>query len=38
MKIVVAIKQVTARESALRISPSGRWIAEDDLTDRKSVV
>ncbi len=32
MKIVVAIKQVTARESVLRIAPSGRWIAEDDLT------
>jgi electron transfer flavoprotein beta subunit len=32
MKIVVAIKQVPARDSQLRIAPAGRWILEDDLT------
>ena len=32
MKIVVAIKQVPARDSQLRIAPSGKWIEEDDLT------
>src|SRR5947209_8488748 len=32
MKIVVAIKQVPARDSQLRVAPSGRWIQEDDLT------
>ncbi len=32
MKIVVAIKQVPARDSQLRIAPSGRWIEETDLT------
>jgi electron transfer flavoprotein beta subunit len=32
MKIVVAIKQVPARDSQLRIAASGRWIQEDDLT------
>ena len=32
MKIVVAIKQVPARDSQLRISPSGKWIDEEDLT------
>src|ERR1022692_2022585 len=31
MKILVAIKQVPARDSQLRIASSGRWIAEDDL-------
>jgi len=31
MKILVAIKQVPARDSQLRIALSGRWIAEDDL-------
>src|SRR6266568_424349 len=31
MKIVVAIKQVPARDSQLRIASSGRWIQEDDL-------
>lgn len=31
MKIVVAIKQVPARDSQLRISSSGKWIEEDDL-------
>jgi len=32
MKIVVAIKQVPARDSQLRISGSGKWIEEGDLT------
>jgi electron transfer flavoprotein beta subunit len=32
MKIVVAIKQVPARDSALRIDPSGLWIVEDELS------
>src|SRR5437660_11010659 len=32
MKIVVAIKQVPARDSQLRIAPSAKWIEEADLT------
>ncbi len=32
MKIVVAIKQVPARDSQLKIASSGQWIEEDDLT------
>src|SRR5947209_12427703 len=32
MKIVVAIKQVPARDSQLRVAASGKWIEEDDLT------
>src|SRR5690242_6718406 len=32
MKIAVAIKQVPARDSQLKIAPSGKWIEEDDLT------
>jgi electron transfer flavoprotein beta subunit len=32
MKIVVAIKQVPARDSQLHIASSGKWIEEDDLT------
>jgi electron transfer flavoprotein beta subunit len=32
MKIVVAIKQVPARDSQLRIAASGKWIEEGDLT------
>jgi len=32
MKIIVAIKQVPSRDSQLKISASGRWIEEDDLT------
>lgn len=32
MKIVVAIKQVPARDSQLRIDPSGNWIQSSDLT------
>jgi electron transfer flavoprotein beta subunit len=32
MKIIVAIKQVPARDSQLRISSSGKWIEEADLS------
>jgi electron transfer flavoprotein beta subunit len=32
MKIVVAIKQVPARDSQLRIASSGKWIEDADLT------
>ncbi len=32
MKIVVCIKQVPARDSLLRVDPSGSWIQETDLT------
>jgi electron transfer flavoprotein beta subunit len=32
MKIVVAIKQVPARDSQLRIASSAKWIEEEDLT------
>src|ERR1700758_5869935 len=32
MKIVVAIKQVPARDSQLRIAPSARWIEDADLS------
>src|SRR6478672_2111685 len=32
MKILVAIKQVPARDSQLKIASSGRWIAEEELT------
>src|ERR1041384_1606677 len=32
MKIVVAIKQVPARDAQLRIASSGQWIEEEDLT------
>src|SRR5436309_7533337 len=32
MKIVVAIKQVPARDSQLRIAASGKWIEDADLT------
>src|ERR1700761_2728049 len=31
MKIIVAIKQVPARDSQLRVAPSGKWIEENDL-------
>jgi electron transfer flavoprotein beta subunit len=31
MKIIVAIKQVPARDSPLRVDDSGRWILENDL-------
>jgi electron transfer flavoprotein beta subunit len=32
MQIVVAIKQVPARDSTIRIAPHGRWIEEPDLS------
>jgi electron transfer flavoprotein beta subunit len=32
MKILVAIKQVPVRDSALRVDASGRWISEGDLS------
>src|SRR5258708_5468719 len=32
MKIVVAIKQVPARDSLLRLNPAGAWIQEADLS------
>ena len=32
MKIIVAIKQVPARDSVLRVDSAGRWIQEGDLT------
>ena len=32
MKIVVAIKQVPARDSQLKLNSSGTWIEEDELT------
>ena len=32
MKIIVAIKQVPARDSQLRIAGSGKWIEEADLS------
>ncbi len=32
MKIVVCIKQVPARDSQLRVAPSGAWIQEADLS------
>ena len=32
MKIIVAIKQVPARDSSLRVDGSGKWIQNSDLT------
>ena len=32
MKVIVALKQVPARDSQLRIDPAGRWIETNDLT------
>src|SRR5579872_3119508 len=32
MKIIVCIKQVPARDSQLRVAPSGTWIQETDLS------
>ena len=32
MKIIVCIKQVPARDSQLRVAPSGAWIQETDLS------
>jgi len=32
MKIIVSVKQVAARDSALRLNSAGRWLAESDLS------
>ena len=32
MKIIVAVKQVPARDSAIRIDSAGKWIEEEDLS------
>ena len=32
MRVLVAIKQIPARDSVLRIDPSGRWVEEGDLS------
>jgi electron transfer flavoprotein beta subunit len=32
MKIIVAVKQVAARDSAIRIDAAGKWIEEQDLS------
>ena len=32
MKIIVAVKQVPVRDSAIRIDPAGKWIEEQDLS------
>lgn len=32
MKIIVSVKQVPARDSALRVSASGKWLDESDLS------
>ncbi|HEX4749917.1 MAG TPA: electron transfer flavoprotein subunit beta/FixA family protein [Bryobacteraceae bacterium] len=32
MKIIVSVKQVPARDSALRINATGKWLDESDLT------
>src|SRR6516162_9737803 len=32
MKIIVAIKQVPARDSSLRVDGAGKWIQDSDLT------
>lgn len=32
MKIIVSVKQVPARDSALRVNSDGRWLDESDLT------
>ena len=32
MKIIVSVKQVPARDSALRVDASGRWLEESDLS------
>ena len=31
MKIIVAIKQVPARDSSLRVDASGKWVRDGDL-------
>ena len=32
MKIIVAVKQVPVRDSAIRIDAAGKWIEEEDLS------
>ena len=32
MKIIVSVKQVPSRDSALKVNPSGKWLDESDLT------
>src|SRR5262249_16004600 len=32
MKIIVSVKQVPARDSALRVRPDGKWLDESDIT------
>ena len=32
MKIIVSVKQVPARDSALRVRPDGKWLEESDLS------
>ncbi len=32
MKIIVSVKQVPARDSALKVNPDGKWLDESDLT------
>src|SRR5664279_2647179 len=32
MKIIVAVKQVPARDSAIHIDSSGKWLGEQDLS------
>src|ERR1700761_8448603 len=33
MKIIVSVKQVPARDSALRVNSDGKWLEESDLTN-----
>jgi electron transfer flavoprotein beta subunit len=32
MKIIVSVKQVPSRDSALKVNPDGKWLDESDLT------
>ncbi len=32
MKIIVSVKQVPARDSALKVNPDGKWLDESDLS------
>ena len=32
MKIIVSVKQVPSRDSALKVDPAGKWLDESDLT------
>ena len=32
MKIIVAVKQVPSRDSAIRLDAAGKWLEERDLT------